>query len=91
MYFVYIICNERGDMYVGYTNDVEMRVEQHNNGENISTRGSSWELVYYEAFANRNDALMRERKLKQRGQAKRHLKERIEGSMESIRMKLSAW
>lgn len=34
-------------------------------------------LVYYEAYQSKKDANLRERKLKQRGQAIRRLKERI--------------
>ena len=44
----------------------------------------SWKLVYYEAFAHRDDALKREKALKHGGQAKRHLKGRIGGSIEAV-------
>ena len=90
MYYVYVICNEEGKMYVGLTNDIRRRVEEHNSGRNISTRGKKWKVVYYEAYASREDAVQRERRLKQRGQAKRYLKERIRRSIEEVCNKLGA-
>ena len=81
MYYVYVILNEKGDNYIGYSKDVDNRLEQHNRGENISTRGHVWRLVYYEAFLSEEDARNRERKLKQRGQSKRYLFERIKHCM----------
>jgi putative endonuclease len=80
MYFVYIIQNEADQIYVGYTSDLERRLGQHNRGENASTRGRHWRYIYYEAFLSESDARQRERKLKQRGQSKRHLLERIAAS-----------
>jgi len=83
MYYVYVILNEKGDNYIGYSQDIENRLKQHNRGENVSTRGHVWRLVYSEAFLSKIDAKNRERKIKQRGQAKRHLFERIKHSMEN--------
>jgi len=40
------------------------------------------ELIYYEAYKNKLDAQERERKLKQRGQSVKRLKERIQNSLE---------
>jgi putative endonuclease len=82
MYYVYLIKNEKGNIYIGYTKDVDSRVGQHNRGENISTKGYKWELIYYEAYRSEEDARRIERKLKQRGQAVRHLKERVRDSIE---------
>ena len=80
MYYVYVICDVDGNLYVGYSSDLKSRIKQHNNGENKSTKGRVWKLVYYEAFLSKKDAVLREKKLKQRGQAKRFLKERIKNS-----------
>ncbi len=33
MYYVYILKNEAGDIYVGSTSDVEKRLERHKKGE----------------------------------------------------------
>ncbi len=59
--------------YVGYTNDLRRRLREHK--DKIS------ELVYYEAYKDERDARGRERKLKQRGQTTRRLKERLRYSL----------
>ena len=85
MYYVYVICNTDGMMYVGYSADLKKRVTQHNSGKNKSTRSQRWKfppLIYYEAYLGKADAIRRERSLKQRGQAKRYLKERIHNSLQ---------
>ena len=80
MYYVYVIrSGER--KYIGYTRDLRRRMEEHNRGENRSTRGRKWELVYYEAYRDESDARERERKLKQRGRSRQILYERIKRSM----------
>ena len=80
MYYVYVICDVDCNLYVGYSSDLKSRIKQHNNGENKSTKGRLWKLIYYEAFLSKDDAVLREKKLKQRGQAKRYLKDRIKNS-----------
>ncbi len=90
MYYVYVLCNSRGGLYVGYSSDLRRRLREHNSGKERSTRGERWKLVYYEAYLSKEDALGRERKLKHRGQAKRFLKERIRESISSGCIELSA-
>ena len=82
MYYVYVLLSEAKDFYVGYTSDLKRRVKEHNSGLNESTKGKRWKVIYYEAYVGKADALDRERKLKQRGQAKRFLKQRIRRSIE---------
>ena len=84
MHYVYVICDENGKLYVGYTSNLEQRLEQHNTNQTKSTKGRTWKLVYYEAYASKEDAVQRELMLKQRGQSKRHLKERIQNSIASM-------
>ncbi len=80
MYYVYVI--KSGDKrYIGYTNNLKRRIEEHNRGENRSTRGRKWELIYYEAYKSEDDARERERKLKQRGRSRQILYERIKRSL----------
>ena len=79
MYYVYVLQNvrEAADMYVGYSSDLKKRVEQHNAGQNTSTRGRKWRVVYYEAYISEAVARNRERRLKHDGRVKRYLFERI--------------
>ena len=82
MHCVYVLVNETGRLYYGLTSDLRARVNAHNSGRNKSTRGHEWQLVYFEAFASQVDARRRERQLKRSGQARRWLKERIQGSLD---------
>ena len=81
MYYVYVIANEKGGSYVGYTEDLAERLESHNSGGNASTKGHRWRYAYYEAFSDRDDAVLRERRLKSHGQSRRQLKSRMAGSL----------
>jgi len=51
--------------YVGWTTDLEKRLEQHNAGSGAkSTRGRRWVLLYAERYQNRGEAMSREWHLK---------------------------
>ena len=51
--------------YVGWSTDVEARLETHNSGKGAkSTRGRQWELVYVERFRTFGQAMSREWHLK---------------------------
>ncbi|PIQ68057.1 MAG: hypothetical protein COV91_06135 [Candidatus Taylorbacteria bacterium CG11_big_fil_rev_8_21_14_0_20_46_11] len=82
MFFVYIVQNERDELYCGYSNNIERRLAEHNRGSTHTTRGSMWSVVYYEAYRAEHDAREREKQLKFRGQAKTQLKRRISQSLQ---------
>ncbi len=64
-YFVYVLKNPEGRLYIGFTADLDKRVHQHQEGKGGWTRNRGpWELVYYETFADRTEAMRRERNLK---------------------------
>ncbi|MCK4352096.1 GIY-YIG nuclease family protein [candidate division WOR-3 bacterium] len=83
MYYVYLLQSKKnGKFYIGYAADLMERLRQHNAGKSIATKsGALFELVYYEAYENKKDALSRERKLKYHGQGLRRLKERLAKSI----------
>ena len=66
MYYVYILYSQKlKKRYIGSTNDIQTRIQQHNNGSSEFTKtGKQWKLIYYEAFISKNDALIEERFLK---------------------------
>ncbi|MBU4338687.1 GIY-YIG nuclease family protein [Patescibacteria group bacterium] len=78
MFYTYIIQSKKdGRWYTGCTNDLRKRFKQHNNGEVSSTKGRGpFELIYYEACRNEQDAFAREKYLKS-GPGKQYLKKRL--------------
>ncbi len=66
MYYVYILKSKKNaKLYKGFTNNLKRRIDEHNNGKSTFTsQNGKWELVYYEAFAKKEDAQREERFLK---------------------------
>ena len=51
--------------YVGFTNNIEKRLNKHNSNLGArSTRGYKWEIIYKKRFYSKNKALSFEYKLK---------------------------
>jgi len=70
---VYILrSGTTGRFYIGSTNDVQRRVEEHLRGHSLATRGRGpWELVYQETFELLADARRREIEMKRWKSAKK--------------------
>jgi putative endonuclease len=66
MYYVYVLKSEKdGNLYIGYTTDLERRINEHNEGLSKSTSyRRPLNLVYFEASLNIKDAMHREKYLK---------------------------
>ena len=67
MYKVYVIySNKAGKYYTGQTEDLERRLKEHNEGTlgKFTKNKGPWELVYFEEFKTREEALKREKYLK---------------------------
>lgn len=78
MVYTYVIRSQKDNkFYTGTTIDLRKRFREHNEGKIISTKNRGpFELVYYEACANKEDAFARERYLKT-GMGKRYLDNRL--------------
>ena len=78
MYYVYIIESLlRNELYIGFTNDLRRRLDEHNSGSSIATkRYIPWKLIYYEACLDKKDATRREKYMKT-SQGRRLLKRRL--------------
>ena len=51
--------------YVGYTNDLKLRLEKHNSNKGAkATKGYKWLLIYSKKFKSKNEAMSFEYKLK---------------------------
>ena len=85
MFFVYILKSKKdGNLYIGYTNDLRKRLKEHNLGLVRPTKSRRpLYLVYYEAYASKQDATKREHNLKLRAKVLRQLKNRIEFSLKA--------
>ena len=78
MFYVYVIQSRKSQYwYTGTTNDLRKRLRQHNEGKSTWTKKRGpWDLIYYEACLNEEDARSREKYLKT-GMGKRYLKNRL--------------
>ncbi|MDC3154679.1 GIY-YIG nuclease family protein [Pelagibacteraceae bacterium] len=66
-FYVYIIgtTNPPARTYVGWSNDVNKRIEAHNTSRGAKyTRGSKWKLLYKETLNSKSEAMKREAVLK---------------------------
>jgi len=51
--------------YVGYTNNLDLRLNKHNSNKGAkSTKGYKWILIYNKKFKTKNEAMSYEYKLK---------------------------
>jgi putative endonuclease len=66
MFYVYVLKSQKDrGLYIGFTKDLKKRVLEHNNGKNLSTKPRiPFELIFYEAYSNKYDALRREKYFK---------------------------
>ena len=80
MHYVYVLTNPKNSSnYYGFSTDLKRRMKEHKEQEH-----KGWKLTYYEAYLDESDARKRERKLKQYGAGRGHLKARIKASIERV-------
>ena len=62
MNYTYIVKCSDETFYTGWTNDLEQRIEMHNSGKGAKYTKARLpvELVYYEAFDTKEEAMSRE-------------------------------
>jgi len=65
-YYIYIMMNKSGTLYVGVTNNLERRVYEHRTGMNngFTTRYRMERLVYCEDYPDPASAIQREKQTK---------------------------
>ncbi|OHA00585.1 MAG: excinuclease ABC subunit C [Candidatus Sungbacteria bacterium RIFCSPHIGHO2_02_FULL_49_12] len=78
MYYVYVLRSLKSSrFYTGYTADLRKRFNQHVTAQGGYTRKKGpYELIYYEACGNDEDAKARELFLKT-GMGKRYIRNRL--------------
>ena len=67
MNYTYILKCKDGSLYTGWTNDLEQRVAAHNTGKGAKYTKARRpvELVYFEEFETKEQAMKREYAIKQ--------------------------
>jgi putative endonuclease len=85
MYFVYILYSEKlNRFYIGSTENLRQRLEQHNNGlSKFTSKASDWRQVYFETFTTRTLAQKRERDIK-RKKSRKYIEQLISQLNKSI-------
>ena len=65
-FHVYIVSNEARTLYIGVTNDLARRIEEHRGGavKGFTSRYGLGRLVWYETFDRVTDAIAHEKRLK---------------------------
>ena len=78
-YYVYLLKAANPEInksYVGYTNNLKLRLNKHNSNKGAkSTRGYKWLLIYWKKFKNKNEAMSYEYKLKKNYSLRKKIKE----------------
>lgn len=78
MYYTYVLRSKTDyKLYIGYTSNIKKRLQEHNSGNNQSTKiRKPFELVYIEGCLDKYKAIKREKYFKT-GFGRRFLKNRI--------------
>lgn len=82
MFFAYVVrSSNTGYLYKGHCEDLEARLKQHNSGMTESIRPYiPFELVYFEAFESRPEAIKREKYFKNAA-GRSFLKTKLQGKV----------
>jgi putative endonuclease len=68
MFTVYVLENEVGKFYIGHTDDLAVRLVNHNRTDKVSgkftRKNGPWRLVWSEPHDTRSSAVIRERQIK---------------------------
>ena len=84
MYYMYILRMNNNQIYIGFTKDLKARISLHQGGKVYATKKYlPIKLVYYECYLARNDAKLREARIKHYGSTYSQLKKRISHSIKA--------
>lgn len=78
MFYTYILQSKKDNrLYTEYTSDLRKRFKEHNDKKsNYTKKNGPYELIYYEACLEKEDAMVREQYLKS-GRGKRFVQARL--------------
>ena len=77
-FYAYVIFSKSsGRYYKGHCKDIDVRLIEHNAGKTKSIKAYiPWEIIYFEEFQTRKEAVLREKYFKSAA-GRRYLKKRI--------------
>ena len=66
MFYLYILQSEKDNsFYIGYSQNVEQRLEKHNSSKSgYTSTKKPWKIVYTETFETKTEAIKRESEIK---------------------------
>ncbi|MAR25844.1 MAG: excinuclease ABC subunit C [Flavobacteriaceae bacterium] len=77
-FYVYLLITKRLNRYityVGYTNDINKRLELHNSSRGAKfTKGKNWKIIFKKKFSCKSLAMKEEYKLKKDYKFRKYLK-----------------
>lgn len=80
MFYVYLLEHiQDKTWYIGYTTNLKRRLSEHQNcngSRTTSLKKGNYELIYYEAYLNKQDAIGREKYLKS-GAGRKYVKKQL--------------
>ncbi len=80
-YFVYLLVSKNNDNYISYvgcTNNLQNRLNLHNNSKGAKfTRGRQWKIAYSRKYGTKSLALKAEYKLKKNYEFRKKIKNRF--------------
>ena len=87
-FYVYLIITKRLNRYityVGYTNNIDKRINLHNSSKGAKfTKGRKWSLIFQKKFPTKAIAMKEEYKLKKNYKLRRYLKNKYLQKNENI-------
>ena len=85
MYYVYVLLSNKDyNFYIGFTENIQQRLDEHNAGKNASTKlRQPLKLIYCEGHTSKSDALRREKYFKS-SKGKTTLKQILKNALADI-------
>lgn len=89
MHGVYVLYSKKdGELYIGYSAEVRRRIDEHTRGQVTATRTRRpLVIILCESFANKKDALQREKYFKT-GWGRNHLRKMLYHTLEELGVKI---
>ncbi len=82
MHYVYILGLKDGSLYTGRSDDLKRRIAEHTTGKVTSTKHKQpCQLIDYEAYLEKSDAVARELYLKT-GDGRQQLKKQLKSTLQ---------